>query len=58
MTFAISSTAADYSSSLESGWVRYGPENGYEFPYPRLLRINLVFEVFEKTFFLHIFYEG
>ena len=25
---------------LESGWVAYGPENGYNFPYPLLLRAN------------------
>ena len=26
---------------LKSGWVVYGPENGYNFPYPRLLRVNI-----------------
>ena len=25
---------------LESGWVVHGPENGYKFPYPRLLRVK------------------
>ena len=25
---------------LESGWVAYGQENGYNFPCPRLLRVN------------------
>ena len=25
---------------LESGWVVYGPENGYSFPYPRLFRVK------------------
>ena len=25
---------------LESGWVVYGPENGYNFRYPRLLRVK------------------
>ena len=24
----------------ESGWAVYGPENGYNFPYPRLLRVK------------------
>ena len=24
----------------ESGWVVYGPENGYNFPYSRLLSVN------------------
>ena len=25
---------------MEYGWHVYGPENGYNFPYPRLLRVN------------------
>ena len=25
---------------MESGWVVYGPENGYNFPYTRLLRVK------------------
>ena len=25
----------------QSGWIVYGPENGYNFPYPHLLRVNL-----------------
>ena len=25
---------------LESGWVIYGPGNGYNFAYPRLLRVK------------------
>ena len=26
--------------TLESGWLFYGPGNGYNFPYPRLLRVK------------------
>ena len=26
---------------LESGWVIYGPEYGYNFPYPHLLRVDV-----------------
>ena len=26
---------------MESRWVIYGPENGYNFPYPCLSRVNL-----------------
>ena len=26
---------------MKSGWVIYGPENGYDFPYPCLLMVNL-----------------
>ena len=36
---AISSLAL--SLTLESLWFVYDPEDGYIFPYPRLLRINL-----------------
>ena len=25
---------------LESGWIVYGPEYGYHFPYPRLLKVK------------------
>ena len=25
---------------IQSGWVVYGPENRYNFSYPRLLRLN------------------
>ena len=34
-------TKSDYMLSLlESGWVIYGQENGYNFPHPRLLRVK------------------
>ena len=39
--FSIISEAKKMKLPLESGWVVYGPENGYNFPYPRLLRYNV-----------------
>ena len=39
--------------TLESGWVVYGPENGYNFPYPRLLRVNNKFIVFVHNYKIH-----
>ena len=42
LTFRPSSscTAGDSCETFESGWVVYGPENGYNFPHPRVLRVN------------------
>ena len=37
-----------YYQPLESGWVVYGPEDGYNFPYPRLLRVQLHGNVAER----------
>ena len=34
------SPEAQSHSSLESWWVVYGPENGYNLPYPHLLRVK------------------
>ena len=50
---------------LEFGWVVYGPENGYNFPYPLLLRGGVLFseivfvgqcEVFVFLDFGHFFF--
>ena len=29
---------------MESGWVMYGPENGYNFPYPHFLNVKCKFQ--------------
>ena len=38
---------------MKPGWVVYGPENGYNFPNPLILMVNLIY-IFTENF--RIFY--